>query len=189
MRSFHAAWATCRFGCAAAICTMVACVARSKNVDRMLRIVDARTEPQAVSASLPDANCLTRRSTRSGPILGENCLIRVADTVRFSVVSADGRALMKGRRIFVDSTKLRSLADSIERAIEQTHGQAIHCKIDSATDPYTERLRLWHTQGRTWFLRTTTIVAAKALFPSIQFQSDAGTRLCDGWIPQPMLSG
>lgn len=175
--------------CAAIFCVMVGCMGRRSDVDRLLSLVGARTEPQAVASSLPGARCLTRRSSVNGPKLGENCVVRIADTLRFSVVLADGKALVRGRRIFVDSIRLRPLADSIERALEQAHGHAIHCQLDSATDPYTERLRLWHATGRTWFLRTTTIVAPKALFPSIQFESDAGTRLCDGWIPEPMLNG
>lgn len=176
-----------RLGWAAIMLLAGACQARSQAADRMLRLVGA-PKPGVVNPSVIGADCLHRYAAADSALLAENCEASVADTLRFSQVDGEGHVLFEGRRIYVDAGRLRRLADSIEAAIEQVQGAAIRCPVDSATDPYTERLRLWHVRGRTWFLRTTTMDAPRR-YPSIEFESDADRRLCRGYIGPPMHRG
>lgn len=176
-----------RLACATILIVIGACVARSQAPDQMLRLIGA-PEPGVVSPSAQGADCLRRYAPADSALLAENCEAGIADTLRFSQVNREGHVLFEGKRIYVDAARLRRLADSIETAIERIEGMATPCPVDSSADPYTERLLLWHVRGRTWFLRTTTLDAPRR-YPAIEFESDAGTRLCKDYIGPPMHTG
>lgn len=173
--------------CAIVVFATGACLTRPQASDRMLRLIGA-PDPGVVGPTAIGADCLSRYAAADSAVLSQNCEATDADTLRFSQVEGKGKILFEGRRIYVDAGRLRRLADSIEAAIQEVQGEALRCPVDSARDPYTERLRLWHVRGRTWFMRTTTIDAPRS-YPSIEFESDVGRKSCADWFGPPMHRG
>lgn len=169
--------------------TLATCKPKPNGNEGVLRLIGASPELQTVGPLRSGVDCLARRS-KDKQILSQNCSVRVADTILFSVVNDEGTdTLLTGRHIHVSSAALRPLADSIEAGIERRYGTGVRCRIDSANDLYTERLVFWRVRARTLFLRTTTLEAPKALYPSIEFESDAGIRGCDGWLGERWHGG
>ena len=113
---------------------------------------------------------------------GVGCYRHVGDTLFYAYRTDSGENLLRAKRIPVPAERLSRLADSLQRAISASFGQAVDCETHFERLSST-RFSFWRRKGRTLFLRSMMISGPK--MSTITLESALGDRTCEMYVGGP----